>query len=121
MTTLPKLGHDFVSDKAKELSRVDATCVEKGSKTVQCSRCEKTDDQELPIDADNHDWETEGTVTKQPTCTEKGVLTFKCKRTGCTETKTQEIDLVADAHKWDEGEITTPATCNAKAKFLLAA
>lgn len=37
-----------------------------------------------------HSW-NDGEVTKAPTCTEKGVKTFTCKRGNCGETKTEEI------------------------------
>ena len=51
----------------------------------------------------------EGTVTTEPTCTEKGVKTYKCKYEGCTATKTEDIDPIN--HDWGEWEVTTPATC----------
>ena len=80
-----------------------------------------------------HTWD-EGTVTTAPTHTEKGVKTFKC--TVCEATKTEEIPTLTDhsygdwsklddvyhhrtcvcgdeqkeAHTWDEGVVTTPAT-----------
>lgn len=88
-----------------------------------------------------HTWDN-GTVTTAATCTTEGVKTFKC--TGCDETKTESIPKVANhsfdtawtsdadnhwhaatcgctseqsdlaVHTWDEGEITTPATCAAE-------
>ena len=38
----------------------------------------------------SHSWNN-GTITKNPTCTEKGEKTFNCTRTGCTATKTEEV------------------------------
>ncbi len=39
-----------------------------------------------------HTWDN-GTTTKEPTCSEKGTLLFRCS--GCDETKTEELDMVA--------------------------
>lgn len=49
------------------------------------------------------DW----TQTKAPTCEEKGEQERVCE---CGEKQTKEIDALG--HDWDEGEITTPATCS---------
>ena len=49
-------------------------------------------------------------MTTEPTCTEKGVRTYKCKNTGCTHTVTEDIDPLG--HDMEtEGTVTTPATC----------
>lgn len=40
----------------------------------------------------NHVWETEGKVTKEATCTAKGVMTYKCSL--CDETTTKPIDMI---------------------------
>ena len=42
-----------------------------------------------------HTWKSQG-VTKEPTCTETGSELFKC--TACTQTKTETLETVADAH-----------------------
>lgn len=59
---------------------------------------EKDSDKE-PREHTHDNW-GEGEITKEATCTETGVRTFKCQEEGCEETKTEEIP-VAD-HK-DEG------------------
>lgn len=46
-----------------------------------------------------------GTVTKDPTCTEKGVKTFTCK--DCGDTKTEEIDMVKHTEVIDEAVAPT--------------
>ena len=51
-----------------------------------------------------HSWD-EGKITKQPTCTEKGVKTYTCS---CGETKTE--DILATGHSWNSGVITKNAT-----------
>jgi LPXTG-motif cell wall-anchored protein len=50
-----------------------------------------------------------GKVTKEATCTEKGVKTFT---SNLGNTKTEEIPALG--HKWDEGKVTTAATCTAE-------
>lgn len=55
-----------------------------------------------------HVWDA-GTVTKEATCTEKGIKTFACV---CGETKTEEIPALG--HKTDGGKITKAATCTEK-------
>lgn len=69
----------------------------------------ETDIDKLVKIACAHNW-GEGTVTTEPTCTEKGVKTFTCTR--CNITKTEEIE--ASGHSWDEGKITTEPTCTEK-------
>ncbi|MDE6617603.1 MAG: hypothetical protein K2K13_01085 [Clostridiales bacterium] len=55
---------------------------------------------------DTHEHNYTDTVTKQPTCTEKGVRTYKCD--GCDDTYTEDIDALGhDDYKADE----TAATC----------
>ena len=99
--------------------------------------CEHKDES---IDKEAHKWD-EGKVTTQPTETSKGVKTFTCAI--CNATKTEDIaklehshtfseewskddtnhwhtcsgcdELIdKEAHKWDDGKITTPATESAK-------
>ena len=45
-------------------------------------------------DAHVHEWD-EGTVTTEPSCTEKGVMTYSC--TGCDETYTEDIPMIPHA------------------------
>lgn len=54
----------------------------------------------------------EGVVTKEPTCTEKGVKTYTCS--GCdegTEGHSYTEDISATGHAWDQGVETTKRTC----------
>lgn len=50
-----------------------------------CPDCKST------IEAKPHTWDG-GEVTKKPTCTEKGVMTFTCTISGCNETKTEDVE-----------------------------
>ena len=66
----------------------DATCTKDGKKMYSCEYCYKQKIEKIP--ALGHEWD-EGTVTKQPSVTEEGIRTYKCKHSGCKETKTEKI------------------------------
>ena len=66
----------------------DATCTKDGKKMYSCEYCYKQKTEKIP--ALGHEWD-EGTVTKQPSVTEEGTRTYKCKHSGCKETKTEKI------------------------------
>ena len=66
----------------------DATCTKDGKKMYSCEYCYKQKIEKIP--ALGHEWD-EGTVTKQPSVTEEGIRTYKCKRSGCKETMTEKI------------------------------
>ena len=61
---------------------------------------------------DGHVWD-DGTVTKAPTCTGKGVKTYTCRF--CEETKAEAIDALG--HDWDDGVYTKEPTCTKKGKI----
>ena len=87
------LGHDLVHHEAKA-----ATCTEIGWDAYDtCSRCDYTTYREssaLGHDFENGTWQSDGDHHWK-----------KCSRCDVTDTKT--------AHQWDDGKITTPATCTA--------
>ena len=66
----------------------DATCTKDGKKIYSCEYCYKQKTEKIP--ALGHEWD-EGTATKQPSVTEEGIRTYKCKRSGCKETMTEKI------------------------------
>ena len=66
----------------------DATCTKDGKKMYSCEYCYKQKTEKIP--ALGHEWD-EGTVTKQPSVTDEGIRTYKCKHSGCKETKTEKI------------------------------
>ena len=68
------------------------TCTEKGYTTHVCSVCQDTyTDSETA--ALGHNWDN-GTVTSEPSCTFTGIKTYKCQNAGCTETKTEILEVV---------------------------
>ena len=96
---VPALGH------SKTVYFQEASCSEAGFRITLCLRCgESLSSGVLP--ALPHDWD-DGVVTREPTCTEKGVITYTCS--GCGETKTEPVDLLA--HDWDDGEVTKEPSC----------
>ena len=111
--SIDKVAHNLVKTDAK-----DATCEEKGNiEYYQCSECHKyfedsTGNVEISvedtvIEALGHDWD-EGTVTKEASCTEKGIKTYTCKRNS-SHTKTEDIEMLS--HNWSEWTVTKEATC----------
>lgn len=54
-----------------------------------------------------------GEVTKEPTCTEKGVKTFKCTASGCTDpVKTKTEDIPATGHTAESGSYKSDSSKN---------
>ena len=111
----------------------EPTCKDTGVKTYTCAVCGETKTEIIPITG-NHTWD-EGKVTKEPTCKDTGVKTYTC--TECGGIKTAVIPVTkthtwgewqkdtaeshkhtctvcgnteSEAHTWDEGKITTPAS-----------
>jgi hypothetical protein len=104
------------------------TCTEVGVRTYTCD-CGETKTEEEPIvehsyssdwnkdaanhwhecscgdkkDVAEHTWDN-GQVTKLPTCTEKGIKTYKCK---CGELKTEEVPLAGHSYSVDYKYDTT--------------
>lgn len=110
--------HRWVEDTSKT---VPATCTSEGSKTYYCIADYKDYDQELHKchstktatlaktahhwvngvctecgATHEHDWQEQTSLSKSPTCTEKGSKTYKCSK--CGETKVEEIP--ATGHTW---------------------
>lgn len=91
------LGHDMS----------DADC--ENAPVCQREGCDHTEGEAL-----GHDYV--GTVTKEPTCTEKGEKTYTCENDP-THTYTEPVDIDAEAHSWDEGVVTKNPTCSAKGEL----
>ncbi len=55
----------------------------------------------------------DGEVTKEPTCTEKGVKTFKCTASGCTDpVNTKTEDIPATGHTAESGSYKSDSSKN---------
>lgn len=74
-------------ENKKTVIETAATCTETGLEKIICADCEEVlEEQKLPIDPENHDWELKSDTAN---CYEDGVKTYKCSR--CDETKTENI------------------------------
>ena len=106
---------------------VAPTCTAKGYTNYKCSHCdgEKSSDFVDPL---GHSF-SEVTPYKAPTCTEEGNEAYKsCTACGKFFAENEDaysaegkdsadaftLDIVEDAHSWDEGKITTDPTCTEK-------
>ena len=89
--TIEALGHDFGKWDVTEPIHSVTKC-EDGKKVHTCSRCNKKEEEVIPVEHDFGEWE----IKENPTCTEKGSKTRKCSR--CGETETVEIDALG--HDW---------------------
>lgn len=119
---IPALGHNFTVDYSKDetghwhvCTRTGCTATDtkaahtypdnaKCDEVTNCTVCDYTKP------AGKHSWD-DGTVTKSPACTEKGVKTFTC--TSCGETKTD--DIAATGHT-DVIDAAVAATCTTAGK-----
>lgn len=60
-----------------------------------------------PVESNHKHKYGDWTQVKAPTCTEKGSQERVCE---CGDKQTKDIDALG--HDWDEGTVTTPATCS---------
>ena len=83
------------------------TCTTPGVKTYTCSVCQKTKTEEIPATGHQH---TEVCNVKEATCKEEG-YTGDTYCTDCGEKLSSGEPTAKKAHDWDEGKVTTEATC----------
>ena len=97
--------HEHVWDEGAITTR--PTCTTPGVKTYTCSVCQKTKTEEIPATGHQH---TEVRNVKEATCKEEG-YTGDTYCTDCGEKLSSGKPTAKKAHDWDEGKVTTEATC----------
>ncbi len=103
--TIEKLPHT-----EETIPAVTASCTTDGlTEGKKCSVCNEILVAQEVIKA-SHAWNA-GTVTTEPTCTEKGVKTFECDN--CDATKTEDVN--ANGHNYSS--VVTNKTCAANGKI----
>lgn len=101
METIDKIPHT-----PKKLEEIPATCTTDGKTAGSvCAVCGTILTPQNVISALGHDWNSEGTVSAKPTCTEAGAKIFKCTR--CDETKTEAIDATGHTEEIMPGKAAT--------------
>ena len=99
---IPAKGHTEQTVDGKA-----ATCTETGlTDGKQCSDCKAWIVEQESIDALGHSYDS-GKVTKEPTCTEKGVKTYTCTRTDCNASKTEDIPAKGHTEQTVDGKAAT--------------
>ena len=96
--TVPALGHSWSDWEDSRTS-----CDEVGIRTRSCSVCGEEEAEELP--AGTHTWDN-GTVTKQPDCTQSGTMEFICMVCGDTS-----VEDIAPLGHTEVSVVGVPATC----------
>ena len=101
---IPALGHDLVHHDAQA-----ATCTEIGWDAYDtCSRCDYTTYVEIPSLGHNFtNYVSDGNAT----CKVDGTKTAKCNHCDAIDTIADVDSHLTIAHTWNDGEITTAATC----------
>lgn len=96
----------------------NATCTTTGEKTYTCNVCKKTKTEFIDKDADNHTGGTEIVNKKAENCGMEGYTgdTY-CKGCGAMISTGTAVPATGK-HTWDDGKITTAATCNATGKLI---
>lgn len=96
-----------------------ATCTEPGEKTFTCNVCKATKTEPIPVIAHQYEWKHDETNHWQECSVchdiiDKAEHTYaphKCEETAtCTKAGCGYVKS-AGQHSWNDGEVTTPATC----------
>ena len=96
-----------------------ATCTKAGVKTFTCTECQATKTETIPVIAHKYEWKHDETNHWQECSVchdiidkaEHTYASHKCEDTAtCTKAECGYVKP-AGQHNWDEGKVTTPATC----------
>lgn len=96
-----------------------ATCTEPGEKTFTCNVCKATKTEPIPVIAHQYEWKHDETNHWQECSVchdiidkaEHTYASHKCEDTAaCTKAECGYVKP-AGQHSWNDGEVTTPATC----------
>jgi len=98
------LGHSFT----EYVPDNNATCMENGTETAKCDRCDVTDTRVIENSTTEHNYSSEWTVDKEPTCTEPGSKSHHCIVCGAMT----DITEIPAAHTFGSWEEKTPPTCH---------
>ncbi len=99
-----ELGHSFTNYVADG----NATCLEDGTKTAKCDRCDETDTLDDEESALGHSF-TDYVSNEDATCLEDGTKTAECDR--CDETNTLDDEESALGHSFTNYVSNEDATC----------
>lgn len=97
-------GHTF----GEWISIISASCLTSGNEKHICSVCDYEEFREIPMTG--HIWESDFTVDKKPTCTEKGSKSIHCSK--CGEIK-DVTEISETGHSFDEWTVFSFADCTA--------
>lgn len=103
LATVDKLGHDL-----EVAATAPSSCTNHGYVFKECTRCDYTESEDLPLDANAH--KTIDAIGYAATCTTTG-LTDGSYCAHCEKVFVEQTEIHALGHDWDDGTITTPATC----------
>ena len=92
---------------------VDATCTEKGSTTITCTVCGKSDSVES--DPLGHDYYLDETISREPTATQAGFHLYRCRN--CSSMYGETVSALI--HTWVPIEVVNP-TCTTDGYVLYA-
>lgn len=97
-------GHTF----GEWISIISASCLTSGNEKHICSVCDYEEFREIPMTG--HIWESDFTVDKKPTCTEKGSKSIHCSK--CGEIK-DVTEISETGHSFGEWTVFSFADCTA--------
>ncbi len=106
----PDHAHNFVI-----VDTVEATCVEAGTVTMECSECGLTYTYELPATGEH----TYVVSTKEATCTEEGLITYTCSV--CGDTYSEVIPTTEHTPSAEEATCTEAVVCTVCGAELIPA